>query len=326
MRRPPDGIDWRELITFATLAPSGHNTQPWRFRPRGNVLELLADRTRRLPVADPHDRELVISCGAALEMLRIAMRHAWRSARIERFPDPAETDLLARIAPGAPTAPTRRIEAWYVAASRRRTNRRPYDSRRPSDSVLRMLVEVATTEQTRVRPIVAVAEKRAVAGLIAEGDRCQGADAAFRRELAAWLRVNPSRATDGMPCSAFGVPGLLSPVFPRVIRTFDWGARQAAKDHELALQAPVLLVLATKGDTQADWLQAGSALARLLLQATCDGLCASFFSQPLEVPALRQQLASSLDGAGHPQLLLRVGYGPDVPPTPRRTIDEVLVV
>src|SRR3712207_6590073 len=71
----------RYLLNYAVLAPSGHNTQPWLFNVSGRAVELHADRTRGLPVVDPEDRALVISCGAALFFLRVAIRSEERSCR-----------------------------------------------------------------------------------------------------------------------------------------------------------------------------------------------------------------------------------------------------
>jgi hypothetical protein len=72
-----------------------------------------------------------------------------------------------------------------------------------------------------------------------------------------------------------------------------------------------------------DWVRAGQALERLLLVATNEGLVASFMNQPLEQDELRQHLRSPLTGHGHTQMLIRIGYGAPVPPTPRRSIAEV---
>lgn len=72
--RGGDAAKLRFLPHYAILAPSGHNTQPWRFRIEDDWVDLIADRERRLPVVDPHDRELMNSCGATLTLLRTAMR------------------------------------------------------------------------------------------------------------------------------------------------------------------------------------------------------------------------------------------------------------
>ncbi len=109
---------------------------------------------------------------------------------------------------------------------------------------------------------------------------------------------------------------------PFVIRTFDTGKGQAAKDSQLAEGSPVLAVLGTEDDTPPEWLAAGQALARVLLRARAEGVWASFLNQPIEVPELRPRLRDAIGQSGFPQLLLRMGYGPEVRPTPRRPAEE----
>ena len=81
---------FRHLLHYAVVAPSGHNTQPWLFRVTNDAVELFADRTRALPIVDPADRELTMSCAAALGQLRLAIRHC-RVGRSPRSPAPQRT-------------------------------------------------------------------------------------------------------------------------------------------------------------------------------------------------------------------------------------------
>ena len=133
----------------------------------------------------------------------------------------------------------------------------------------------------------------------------------------------------GMPGYAFGMSEVLdfavTPVFAWVLRTFDVGKGQAAKDRELAPGSPTLAVLGTKGDSPGEWLSAGQALARVLLRAAADGVAASFLNQAVEIPELRLKLGVLLGTGGSPQLVLRMGYGPETKPTPRRSVHDVLV-
>lgn len=84
-------------------------------------------------------------------------------------------------------------------------------------------------------------------------------------------------------------------------------------------------MLGTDLDTAYDWLMAGQALARVLLYACSQGVWASFLNQPIEVSEVRLMLHNLVERGGYPQLLLRLGYGPKVPPTPRRSVCEVLL-
>lgn len=316
----------RFLLKYAVLAPSGHNTQPWLFRIADDGIELFADRRRALAVVDPGDRELVMSCGTALFHLRVAMRHFGYEPVVHLLPDPEDPDYMARIRLGPPIEPSFNDERLFMAIKKRRTNRQPFEDRPIPDAELEHIVEVAREEGATLHVLQDDEEKQRLARLIAEGDRIQAADRRFRRELAAWVHANRSESRDGIPGHALGYGDVLSRAAPFVIRTFDWGGGQAAHDQQLAEGSPVLLVFSTEADTQAAWLATGQALDRVLLQAQAYDLQASYLNQPIEVGELRPRVADLLGIDGYPQLVLRMGYGPEseVEPTPRRPPQEVL--
>ncbi len=316
----------RFLLNYAVLAPSGHNTQPWLFRVGGDGIDVIADRRRALPVVDPGDRELTMSCGAALFHLRVAMRHFGFTPVVELLPDAAQPDVLARIRMGASMEATFNDERLFMAIAHRRTNRQPFADRPVPEAEVDHLAECAEEEGAALQVVRADEEKQALAELIAEGDRRQASDKRFRRELAAWIHPNRSSSRDGIPGYAMGLGDLLSYAGPFVIRTFNWGEGQAAKDQQLAEGSPALLVLSTEDDTAAAWMAAGQALDRVLLQGQAYDLQASYLNQPIEVPALRPQVAERLGIDGHPQLILRMGYPTEsVERTPRRPPEEVLL-
>jgi nitroreductase len=286
------------LIAAAARAPSSHNTQPWRLRITADALEVHADRSRALPVNDPGDRELTISCGAALFNARAAAARNGLEVRVETCPEPAAPDLLARILPadGAPPAP---LAALAGAIPERHTHRGAMSARPLDEAMLRLLAEAAAAEHTTLRPLTTRAQRAAVARLVVEGDLAQWANPRWRRELAGWLR--PRQRGDGL-----SVPALAAPIARLMVRHVNLGSRIAAQDRRLAEAAPLLALLTTPEDGVADWLAAGQALQRLLLVACSEGLQAGYLNQPMQVPHLREALRRLLD-AGEPQLLLRLG-------------------
>lgn len=315
----------RALVELAILAPSSHNTQPWLFRIGDDFVEVHADRSRTTPVVDPDNRELIISCGAAVGFLQLAMRASGFEGIVERTPSADAPDLLATVRPGAPRALKVEDAALIEAMMSRRTNRRAFEPRPVPRTLLSLLTESVRRYGVWARVVTEQREKHAIADLVADGDRRQADDPEFRRELSEWIRSNHSRAGDGIPGYSQGIGDLASLAGPWIIRTFDWGDGRAASDRQLAEGSPALLVLGTDDDTPEAWVRMGEALARLLLLATAHGLSASFLNQPIEIPELRQKLADALGVAGKPQMVLRLGYGPEVPPTPRRDLEDVLL-
>lgn len=321
----PPAAQLRHLLHYAVVAPSGHNTQPWLFRVVGDGVELFADHARRLPIVDPADRELTISCGAALYQLRLAIRHFGFTDVLELFPDPGRPRFLARVSLGAPRSPDAEGERLFHAIPKRRSNRSAFSDRPVPPRLVTAMRTSAAGEHVEFHEVAGEEDRNAVGDLVAEGDRLQFADKSFRRELASWIRPNFSRRRDGIPGGALGMGTLMSSVAPWFIRAFDVGSRQADAHRKLALGSPLLAVLSTSADTPDAWLATGQALSQVLLRAYADGVAVSFLNPPIEVPELRPRLRDVLGLEGYPQLLLRLGYGPDTKPTPRRRVSEVVV-
>jgi len=318
----------RFAVAYAILAPSSHNTQPWKFLVSDDEVLVCADRSRSLPVIDPYDRELVISCGAALFNLRVALARFALPSEIHLLPSSSDPDILARVAfaPGAAIPPG--LAGLFDAIPRRRTNRLAFADEPPPLALEERLRAAAAQEGVDAAILRAAPDRARVAELISEADRQQFADPHFRRELASW--IHPSRRDDGMPAFSQGMAPLVdaaTPIAAMVIRTFDVGHGVAAAHGELARGSPLLAVLATRTDNQEAWLATGQALERLLLVATEAGLSASYLNQPIEVPELRSRLAQEfveqLHTARYPQLILRIGRGRDIPPSPRRPLADV---
>jgi hypothetical protein len=310
----------QDLIRAATLAPSSHNTQPWLFHAGPDTLDLLADRTRALPVNDPHDRELTISCGCALLNLRVAAAARGLKAEVTVLPDPGDEDLLATVhlREWAPLADDALL---HDAIAARRTCRGPFAEAPPGPEAVRSLAAAAAAEGALLTVIESPARRHAAAALVAEGDAALWADARWRRELAAWM--HPRRRGDGL-----SMPALAVPLAQLVVRTFDLGHGIAARDREVADGSPLLAVLSTEDDRPRQWLAAGQALQRVLLTGVRLGLQASYLNQPVQVPELRVQLQQLTGRGGHAQLLLRIGSpaGALPPASPRRPVPEVLQV
>jgi hypothetical protein len=327
---PHSGPVWEKLsfcLNYAVLAPSSHNSQPWRFRLGLDDVKLCADRTRALPVVDPHDRELVMSCGAALFHLRLAIRYFGHADDVYLFPDVLDHDLLAQVQMGQPRALKPDEKAMFHAIPRRHTNRLPFEKRPLPETLINSLRDAARQEDATLAIIDDANRRRQAAQLIWHGDRAQMGSPSFRRELAAWIHSSRATTRDGIPGHAYGVSPLLdfaTPAYAFAMRTFDLGEGMAAHDRKLVEGSPVFAVLTTDTDTPAAWLSAGQALARVLLLACAQGVSASFLNQPLESDVLRPQFRDALALSGFPQIVLRLGYGNETKPTPRRDVRDVL--
>jgi len=314
------------LLRYAILAPSGHNTQPWRFRITETGFHLIADRRRALPVVDPHDRELAISCGAALGTFEVAARRFGLDPVVNTVPDDRDPDLLATIevVQGAPASAAE--AALFDAIADRRTTRAAFAMAPLPDALIKTCRDVAASFGAALDVIADEDRRRGIAALVGEGNRRQFDDPRFRRELALWIRSRRSGSGDGMSGAGFGMPDVLSAVGRLMIRTFDMGGGVAAADEKKILAAtPGLGLLSSPGDGPADWIATGRALARVLLALTARGFTASYLNQPIEVEVLRPKLREAAAAAGHPQILLRMGRtAVAAEPSVRRRLESVI--
>lgn len=313
----------RFLLQWAVLAPSRHNTQPWIFDIEGDEVRVHADLSRALPAADPDGRQLVMSCGAAMTNLRLAAAHFGHATSAEIVDGVHRDGLLARVRLEERCPSTPELEEMFQAIPRRRTNRLPLDGREPPEGLVTALLREARSEGASLRP-VEEAERRAVAELVAEGDRLQWSSPRFRAELAHWTRPNGTSRRDGMPGYALGMSDAAAMLHPLLVRFGNPAREQAERDHRRATSCKALLVLSTRGDGAAEWLAAGEALQRVLLRAAANGLYASYFAQPIESPDLRGRLREALAEQGAPQVMFRLGYGLEPRAVPRRQVDDVL--
>lgn len=308
----------KSLLSYAVLAPSSHNTQPWRFEITDGAVSIYADRTRALPANDPDDRELTISCGCALMNLRVAASHEGLGMTFDITPDSADDDLLAVIYFNKADSPSSDEAELFESIERRRTYRKRFKSKDVPAPILDSLSAIASEEGLWLEVIESDEMRQEMAALVSEGDSIQWSNPSWRRELAAWM--HPRRRGDGLT-----VPGIVAPIAQVVVRTFDMGNGVGAKDKQLADESPVLAVLGTPGDNVGDWLAAGQALERILLTLHSKGLQASYLNQPIQVASLRPKLQNLVGKAGFPQILLRLGFpGDEIDAAPRRRLDEVV--
>ncbi|KUL38500.1 nitroreductase [Streptomyces sp. NRRL F-4489] len=316
------------LVADAITAPSMHNAQPWQFaysRAR-RTFTLRADPTRAMPLADPTTRALHLGCGAALLNLRAAAAHAGHRTATTLLPDPASPGLLAEVRLDTPDAPHEllngALSGLYRMLRERRTSRYPFAERRIPDRVRAALAEAAHREGARLA-FLTTPHREAVLDLIVHAEGYDRMDDGREAEQRAWTRdTHTSAPTDGVPDYAFGPAGRgAAPMRDFAGRRTVPGRRYAAFERR-----PQLATLSTTGDGPADWLRAGQALQRVLLLATREGLVGSFATQPLEWPDLRWLVRDPRSGAGHVQMVLRLGYGPQGPRTPRRPVAEVLTI
>jgi hypothetical protein len=296
-------------VAAAVHAPSVQNTQPWRFGHGERHIDLYADASRRLRVADPDGREMMISCGAALFTLRLALRQLSWLPRTRLFPDPARPAWVARVC-----WDENRIDAdpgereMFAAVTARHTHRGGFGPGPLPAGTLAALREEAAREGAMLRLVADDDQRAALAAVVQAGEHALRLDGKRAAEQADWILSPGSRRRDGIPPTAYPAePAHTEPDFPG--RDFaagqGWGRAATAVAGERFPGAVCLL--ATGANEPADWVVAGQALQRVLLRATASEVAAALHSQPLELPQLRDFIRLQLAARAHPQLIIRLG-------------------
>jgi len=305
-----------QLLAAAVAAPSMHNTQPWRFHVNQDMIEVRADPERMLLIADPTSRAVHIACGAAVLNMRLAAAVTGREPVVQLLPYPDEPLLLATVRLAGPHRASRVERELHAAITERHTNRRPFSARPLSPAAVARLADAARAEGG-VLHVLDRDEAARVLYLVQDAEHDLLADRAYRSELASW--VGGIRDLDGIPDSSLG-PRSAGP--PAAVREFTPGRPGPAGCARFE-EHPQLAVLSTRFRARAFWLLAGQALQRVLLTATAHGIAVSPLTQPLET-ADAWLVRDPRAGREVPQMILRLGYGVPVPPTPRRPVLEVL--
>jgi nitroreductase len=310
---PAGRVDY--LIATAARAPSVHNTQPWRFRADQDTIELYADQRRKLR-ADPLGRELLISCGAALFGLRLAIRSLGHQPIVDLLPDPARLRLLARVRLGAAAPMTSRERQLLAALPRRHTHRGPFAPGPLPAGLVAGLQHDAFAEGATLALIGQPLAYQQLAAIAAATGPRQDQDPLARADIRRWSRGPDDHARDGIPAHAFpATPSRRPGRLPQ--RDFDLGHGLGLL-HDGGPPPAATAILLTPRDSRADWLRAGQALHRILAHAASSWVFASLHTQPLEAAATRAAIRDQLTLHGAPQILLQLGPAHSAPTTARR--------
>ena len=314
----------QELVRFATLAPSSHNTQCWRFRIEENKIAILPDLSRRCPAVDPDDHHLFVSLGCAAENLQqAALAHGLMA---EASFDAADSDGVLNMA----LQPTKRVESpLFEAIVHRQSTRSEFDGRALANEQLDLLERAGRGNGVRVQLLTDPQSRERVLEWVVQANTEQINDDAFVAELKSWIRFNDAEAVatgDGLFSRTTG-----NPTVPRWIGSplfgflYTPGNENDKYTKQLRSSAGIAVFISAASD-KAHWLEVGRCFERFALQATALGIRNALVNQPVEVARLRPQFAQSLGiGSERPDLIVRFGRAPAMPRSLRRPVAAVLV-
>ncbi len=315
------------------FAPSIHNTQPWRWRVTGDVLELWAVRDRQLGVADPLGRLLTVSCGAALHHARVALAAEGIASTVERRPDPDQPDLLARVTATGPAPVTHEAMRDLQTIRIRHTDRRPVAPVPVPREALEALRRVAEAEGSHLH-VLRPDDVIDLASAAARAQRVEELDPDWVEELAYWAggSSTPSAGSDTPSGRGEGL-GLIDEVIPAeptktTVPSRDFGHGGTLPIGEGHDRTAAYAILYGDEDSPQCWLRGGEALSAVWLAAIEHDLTLLPLSAVVEVPQTRHVLRRLLSNLGEPLLTMRLGR-PDPTQaakqhTPRLPADQII--
>lgn len=310
----------RELIRYATLAPNGHNTQPWKFAIKNSSIEIHPDYTRRLPVVDPNNREMWISLGCALENLLLAATASGYATDVN-YPDSTDA-IIVNLSKDTP-----KLNSLVNVIPIRQNTRSEYDGQPVNSTDLDKLQMMPGESGVILQFLTDTKSIETALEYVNQGNLVQYGDPAFINELVDWLRFNKKealRSLDGLYSRCSG-----NPEVPRWLgKSFVSSTKpqqQADLDAKKLRSSAGAVVIASESDDKTGWVQTGQVYERLALQMTALNIKSAFLNQPIEVANIRTQFQNAIGlGDTFPQLLVRFGYAEALPHSLRRPVDQVL--
>ena len=323
------------MLLFGVLAPSSHNTQPWRFHidETEKSISIFADFSRRLLQSDSSGRMLFIALGCAAENIIIAAGHYGMDARVEYnsalasgLPEFALKIFLRDGGTGSIS------EELFKAIPRRASYRAAYQKKEVAREYIEHFVADAKEKEVALHAITDTKQKDLLAQIGGEGMKNCMHNRAFRWELAHWLRSNLTRASDGMPGEGHEMPLPISFLAPFILRFIDVSDVEQKKAIRRINNFPVVGILSTQEDDVLSWIKTGLALQRVLLDITASNMAASIMVAAIEDASAREKLTKFLrngvegtQGQLYPQIFFGFGYPTKSSPhSPRRSIKNVL--
>jgi hypothetical protein len=317
------------LLKFAVLAPSSHNSQPWRFRLGESHVDVLPAAERALPATDLRNNQLYISLGCTIESLVTAADAYGLGTDVSYERDPrGEKDLeaFARVRVSFPLVTRDEIPEGHrvFGIPKRATNRAPHTTV-PLPEAMLGAIRAESRGPVEARLVADEAKRNGVAELVLEGGRIAMSDAGFRRELAAYLIPNNSKSPVGMTGATVGMGLVASWLVPKLLARLN--PRQKDRPEEVKLlkaQTSSFVVVSSREHEPPGWMEAGRAYMRLALEAERLGLTTNNLAAPVTPASVRAKLAALVGTTFTPQLCFRLGYAAkEMPHCPRLTAEEV---
>ena len=316
--------DFLTMIGYAIKAPSGHNTQPWNFKLSDTSIEILPNFAQTLPAVDADNRELFISLGCALENICITADYFGYNYNITKQNEKSIIIDLEKT-----NVPVQ--NSLFQQIEKRQTNRNVYKIQTINSSLIAQLNNIPLQENINIY----IYEKGTnnfdiLSEYILKGNEIQMNDKAFKEELVSWMRFTKgeiSKTQNGLTFSALGFPSIPRFLGKPIVKSYLKPKKQNKTDLKKIQSSSHFVLFTTKNNTVTEWINLGRSLENVTLKATELGIANAFLNPPCEVEMLANELKTKLPiNNNHPTILMRIGYADTMPYSPRKSIEDVIII
>lgn len=314
-KQPTQTDQIKFLLNFAALAPSSHNSQPWRFEAGENEIKVFLEPARRLPNSDKNDRQAFISLGCAITNIVTAASFYGLSCAVDYSQDKRDDNLAARVVLAKnPKAGAPAKEHLIFSIPRRLTNRNKYENKLPPQSFLQEIKHYAT-DDLQIYIVADQGQKEQLADAALAASITAMEDKNFRLELSQYVKANTTLSPVGMPAFGMGIPTPVSFLVPTMIKRLNMNKLNRQKDEILLKKhTPVFVVIATRFDDRPSWIKTGQIYERIALLAAREGFSTAMWAAPIQIGEYYREFQKILQTNFRPQTFFRLGYATQAPP------------
>lgn len=324
MERP---TELRKLVELGIKAPSGHNTQPWKFKIYNNTIEIQPDFRYSLPIVDPNHRELYISLGCAGENICAAApifgyKADWSSK--------INSNGVYSIVINLVKADSKADSSFLQTIRERQSNRNIFNGKLINDNKIEALKNIV------IEPNIGLyffnidsVEYDTIKNFILKGNEMQMTDPNFKNELISWIRFNKKhveKTNNGLSYKVMGSPPMPKGIGKMVVKSFLKPNKQNSSDKEKIDSSSHFILLTSKNNTISEWISLGFYLERLLLKLEELDIVNAYLNPPCEIDSLSEKLRKDIQiNNEYPTIIMRIGYSDRTPYSSRKDVEEVLI-
>jgi hypothetical protein len=316
--------DLKKFVEYGIKAPSGHNTQPWKFVIKDNKIEIHPDFDRKLPIVDGDNHALYMSLGCAVENIILAAKNDDYEAELKIIKDLKDIDFISITMIHNNVIQKDKL---FDYIEKRQVTRNEYDKMPIPLEDLKQMIDSTKFEGIQVKYFTSKKDIDRLKSFIIQGSNLQFQNKDFVNELVSWIRFSKKEVVkkkDGIWHASMGMPSTGRFVGNVIMKHFVSAKSEAKRWDKIINASAAFALFSVEKNDVFNWVHLGRAFQRFGLMATKLNINHAHVNMPCEELSVRNKmkLELGLENA-YPLLLIRLGYSNKMPYSYRRNVDEV---